>query len=260
MDTSKFDNQHEWIKALIDDPAYGDNPLKPALVQLFQNEKKSRIKLDRLMSLADAFGHLHIETLIADYERLAKRLEKITRISDRYQKNMMDLNQQLQQAAFYDPLTKLPNRRFFLPKLKEENSRSQHEGSPFCLAMLDIDFFKRFNDDFGHEVGDVILCRIAKAISVNTRENDHCARWGGEEFILLLRNTPVLIATGVMERIRKAVNSIDLSDIGEGISSSTSIGLTVCRVGENYNDTIKRADTALLQAKRTGRNRVEIIE
>lgn len=263
MNTNENTNQNEWIKgikALIDDPAHKENPLRPVLIKLYQYEQKSQIKLKRLMDISDGYGHLQVETLIASYEKQALRLEKVSRISDRYQENMRELNEQLKQAALYDPLTKLANRRLFLPRLKEEKSSSQRSGAKLCLAMLDVDHFKRFNDNHGHEVGDIVLCRMARAIDVSLRDYDLCARWGGEEFIVLLPNTSVEMAMIVVERVRENVHSTSLMDVAENITLTVSIGLTVFRLGEDYNDTIKRADAALQMAKRSGRNRVEVLE
>lgn len=255
--------QDAWLKSLLDDSANSQNPLLPALAFIYQREQELRVKLARLMHISDGyhdFARAQAQTLLENYEKQSVRLEKISRISDRYQETMRELNENLKQAALRDPLTLLANRRLFLSRLKEEETRSQRLKTHFGIIMLDVDHFKRFNDEYGHNAGDIVLCRMAEAINESLRNYDLCARWGGEEFIILLPDTHLEMAIGVAERALTAVRTINITDIDTNLTLTASIGLAIYRSTEDCNDTINRADAALLQAKRNGRNRIEIAD
>ena len=102
MTANKVTNQDEWITTLINDPAHDENPLKPALKKLYQREKKSQDQLKRLMEISDSFGNLQIETLLANYHKQARRIEKITRIADHYQENMREMSEKLKLGAEHE--------------------------------------------------------------------------------------------------------------------------------------------------------------
>ena len=124
------------------------------------------------------------------------------------------------------------------------------------MAILDVDRFKSINDHYGHEAGDKALCAISEAIQNSLREYDLCGRWGGEEFLILLPDTPETHAWQVIERIRGNIKEMKLQLRENDIPDlSASLGLTLYRDGETFSDTINRADHALLEAKANGRNR-----
>jgi diguanylate cyclase len=134
------------------------------------------------------------------------------------------------------------------------------QGEPFCTLLIDVDHFKRFNDDFGHEVGDQVLKLMAKMLGERLREGDFPARYGGEELIVVLPGAALSIAIEVGERIRKAVceGQIIRRSTGEKLPGITvSIGVAQFREGEPLADLIDRCDRALYLAKKSGRNRVE---
>jgi diguanylate cyclase (GGDEF)-like protein len=160
-----------------------------------------------------------------------------------------------QTRASTDPLTGLPNRRYF-EEYVELLGRGRRAADAIGILMVDVDRFKVLNDRFGHAVGDVVLRAIGRAIASTVRDLDVPARFGGEEFVILLRNPSPDVALEVGERIREAVERIDLRDVGVG-PVTVSVGASVSRDGEAVASLVERADHALYRAKRYGRNRVE---
>ncbi len=158
--------------------------------------------------------------------------------------------------ATTDPLTGLPNRRYF-EEYVHLMRRSRRVDDAVGILMVDIDRFKLVNDRHGHAVGDVVLREVGRAISRAVREVDVPARFGGEEFVILLRNPSAAVAWEVGERIRSTVARMDLSKVGvTGVT--VSVGASIARAdGEAVTALIERADRALYRAKRAGRNRVE---
>jgi diguanylate cyclase (GGDEF)-like protein len=161
-----------------------------------------------------------------------------------------------QTRASTDPLTGLPNRRYF-EEYVELLGRGRRADDAIGILMVDVDRFKVLNDRHGHAVGDVVLRAIGRTIATTVRDLDVPARFGGEEFVVLLRNPSPEVALEVGERIRGAVERIDLRDIGVG-AVTVSVGASVSRAdGEAVASLVARADHALFRAKRYGRNRVE---
>jgi len=161
-----------------------------------------------------------------------------------------------QTRASTDPLTGLPNRRYF-EEYVELLGRGRRAEDAIGILMVDVDRFKAINDRHGHAIGDVVLRAIGRTIATTVRDLDVPARFGGEEFVVLLRNPSPEMALEVGERIRGAVERIDLHDIGVG-AVTVSVGASVSRAdGEAVASLVARADHALYRAKRYGRNRVE---
>jgi diguanylate cyclase len=159
-----------------------------------------------------------------------------------------------------DPLTKLKNRRV-LSKALEENISSINN-QKLCLMMLDIDFFKKVNDKYGHLVGDKVICFISQILTENIKNNEIAARIGGEEFAILLPSTKLSTAIAQAEIIRKSIekSSLSISKTHEKLDPVTiSIGVTVYKPGDTSEAFIDRADKALYSAKNSGRNRVNSI-
>ena len=165
----------------------------------------------------------------------------------------VDLTSAYQRLAMTDGLTGLANRRYAEQTMRREVARSQRYGSSTTLAILDVDHFKRINDTHGHATGDEILISVARTVSGSVRESDFAARWGGEEFLLLMPNTDLAGGTICCERVRAAVAG---SVACGGKPVTVSIGLVVHKVGEGVDATLARADTKLYEAKHGGRNRL----
>lgn len=248
------------IETLLADPAHHENPLRAALTELFRRYEGQRERLQRLVHISDGYHSIsreHNERLSQRYDRQSRYIARLVRISDRYQNNLRELSESLREASLHDPLTGLGNRRFLLERLKTENERARRRKSPYSVVILDADHFKLINDRFGHEAGDSVLCEIAEAIASSLREYDHCGRWGGEEFLILLPETGGEEAHQVAERVRRAIEAI-IPVKAQGSSISASLGIATWHPDESHSETINRADTALLRAKALGRNRVEM--
>jgi diguanylate cyclase (GGDEF)-like protein len=158
--------------------------------------------------------------------------------------------------ATIDELTALSNRRHMNEMLAKEERRHGVGGKPTCIALLDIDFFKQINDRHGHAAGDEVLRRFAAAARAELRAGDVLARWGGEEFLLMLPDTGETAAQAVLERIRARVGGLQVDGVSGERRISFSAGLTARRGVEALADTVNRADKALYQAKSCGRDRV----
>ena len=166
----------------------------------------------------------------------------------------------VQELATHDELTGLPNRAHMRDLLAREAQRHKREGQTLCLAMLDIDLFKRVNDSYGHPVGDQVLCKFAQQATAALRTTDVLSRWGGEEFCLLMPNTSLQAGMRVLERMRGQIAGLDLSRIDQGLQITFSAGLAALSHGESMAEAIERADKALYQAKAAGRNTVRFFD
>jgi diguanylate cyclase (GGDEF)-like protein/PAS domain S-box-containing protein len=167
---------------------------------------------------------------------------------------------ELETLAGVDALTAIPNRRAFDTKLLEEWRRAKRHGDPLSLLMIDVDYFKQYNDRNGHPAGDVCLKTIANCLIGQTlRAGDLAARFGGEEFAILLPQTPSEGAVAVAERIRRAIEDVALPHNASPVSPfvTVSIGATTSCDISTMETLVAQADAALYDAKRGGRNRVE---
>jgi diguanylate cyclase (GGDEF)-like protein/PAS domain S-box-containing protein len=182
------------------------------------------------------------------------------RISIRDITDNVELRQELERQATTDPLTGLMNRRRFIEACEGELYRAARFGHPVSLAIFDIDFFKRVNDTHGHAVGDLCLGAFVGAIRANIRQTDIFARFGGEEFTLLMPETGLDAATKLCDRLRDAVAHASVTTAKTTIEFTVSVGVTVCDSGEtSIDNALARADTALYTAKNKGRNRVKAV-
>ena len=178
------------------------------------------------------------------------------------QTEISDLRHQLaktQLDAVTDRLTTLANRRGFDLALEELTAESRTEVTPLCLIIADIDFFKNFNDTHGHQVGDQVLRLVGRPLDDGTKGRDIAVRYGGEEFAIILPDTPLEGATILAEHLRKTLESRKLARKGssEGFGAITmSFGVTQYIPGENLEALVARADKLLYKAKEMGRNRV----
>lgn len=167
--------------------------------------------------------------------------------------------QELEYLASTDALTGLANRRTLMLRAEQELARAKRYGSELSLLMADIDFFKKVNDTYGHQAGDIVLKKLASVFLLALRDIDFAARFGGEEFVLLLPETNAENALKTAERLRASVNDIQISlPQGELVQCTISIG--VASYSSSGNDSVEKlisgADKALYAAKETGRNKV----
>lgn len=168
--------------------------------------------------------------------------------------------QRLNHTAMTDPLTALLNRRAMEGQLEVEHARSSRHNDSYALIMGDLDRFKKVNDTYGHDVGDEILRELAERMRSSVRLEDAIARWGGEEFLILLPATGNEDALTVAEKIRNKVNGKRFATSATTLTITISLGIAVFRNDTEPGEVIKRADQALYRAKENGRNRVEILD
>lgn len=258
------------VEQLQGDPGVEANPLWPLVEGLYGKYRQQRRRLDKLVRIADGFDNLNHHrkrSLMERYDHHLRRMEKIARISDLYQQNIMELNASLRHAAQHDVLTDLPNRRHITERLKELIARADRRGAPFSLVLLDLDHFKAINDTYGHEMGDTLLCLAANTALDSLRACDLCGRWGGEEFLLLLPDTPAAEAVEVSRRVIAALQAHDLEEVAPLASVpaaaplrlSGSAGVTEYEAGDSHETLVRRADDAMYRAKHGGRGRVVLL-
>jgi len=169
---------------------------------------------------------------------------------------LADALARIQEMATRDDLTLLTNRRHMNELLAYEKQRHDRKGHTLCLAVLDIDWFKRVNDTHGHAVGDQVLRGFAQEALSAVRSTDVLARWGGEEFLLMLPDTELLAASHVLGRLHAKVSALRLAAGRTTLQVTFSAGLTASRPGESVDGAIERADRAMYAAKAAGRNRI----
>jgi len=175
------------------------------------------------------------------------------------QDSLKESNRQLTKLSQTDPLTNLSNRRRLMEILAVEFDRSNRNGAPFSVLMIDLDHFKRVNDTYSHQEGDIVLKAIAVVMRGHLRLYDTAARYGGEEFTLVLPETGLAGAVGVAERIRKEIAKLNFAGAIENLKVTASIGVATStgkKIG-SVDDLLRAADDALYEAKTNGRNRVE---
>lgn len=160
------------------------------------------------------------------------------------------------QAARQDALTGVGNRAALNQTLATETALASRYGADMTMLIVDVDHFKYINDSFGHATGDVVLKEIASRLAAMTRKTDDVFRYGGEEFVLLLRNTGETSATILAERIRRAIECAPVRCNDRNITATISIGLAGFRPGMSAEQLLETADSALYRAKKEGRNRV----
>jgi diguanylate cyclase (GGDEF)-like protein len=174
---------------------------------------------------------------------------------------MQSLNSQLEKVSRVDGLTGLYNRRFWEEQFVMEYKRDKRSESPSALIMLDIDNFKKVNDTYGHPAGDVVIKTLAGIIKKATRETDLTGRYGGEEFAVILPDTPVANVEFVAERIRRLVEKCVVVHDEINISFTVSIGIAGFKhTYKDSNQWLDMADKSLCQAKAAGKNRVILAE
>lgn len=163
--------------------------------------------------------------------------------------------EEFKNKAFTDELTQVYNRAYFKQCLQREIAKYNRDGVPFCFVMLDIDYFKNFNDIHGHYIGDKILAEFASVISEKIRATDIFARWGGEEFVMILPETILKNAKKFIEHLRQKVQECKFKN---ELQVTCSFGISQFSDGDSSETVMERADRALYKAKNNGRNRVEI--
>lgn len=189
------------------------------------------------------------------YYKTERQLRKVSRIGDLLQSLLMEANEAFEQASLTDPMTGLANRRAMGEQLTTEAKRAEREGTHLAIGMGDLDNFKDVNDTYGHEAGDAVLKEVATRLDETLREYDFCARWGGEEFLVLLPGLDADRAVDVVERIRQHISCRPVIWGEHSLPVALSFGVAIKQGDEDPDSLVSRADIALYQAKRQGRSR-----
>jgi len=204
----------------------------------------------------EALTFAYLAAALVSIAVLTGEMSKLRARLKRQKEELLAAVATIRTLATVDELTSLANRRHMNEVLEAEERRQDARGQPTCIAVLDIDFFKAVNDRHGHAAGDAVLRSFAGAARAELRASDVLARWGGEEFLLMLPNTDVGEAARVLERMAHRVGAMRVPGVELARCVSFSGGLAERREGESFADTIGRADKALYLAKSAGRDRV----
>jgi diguanylate cyclase len=193
------------------------------------------------------------QEVAARLKSLAERVANMEQEAQGYREHL----EVQRQKALIDPLTGLPNRAAWSERLDHEVNSWHQRGNSLSLAMLDLDHFKRINDGYGHLAGDKVLKIIANVLHKRLRPDDFIARFGGEEFVLLMPDSALADALDVGEVLRSAIEACPFHFKGEPVTITVSMGVAQFQPGERSDLALKRADEALYRAKAAGRNRVQ---
>ncbi|WP_336790217.1 sensor domain-containing diguanylate cyclase [Paenibacillus sp. MMO-177] len=195
-----------------------------------------------------------LEVLYQQTNEANHRLELLHAQYEKKQQELLDLNEKLETLASTDPLTGLKNRRYFQEQLQKFTELSEQTGAALSLCIVDIDRFKSINDTYGHPVGDLVLTRLAQLLQEQSPEDAVVARFGGEEFVILLPGLDQEQALAAAERCRAATETTPLGDLRITIS----IGAAAFAASESELSLLQQADQALYLSKNNGRNRVTL--
>lgn len=171
-------------------------------------------------------------------------------------RELNDALEKIERIATYDELTGLYSRRIIAEIAAKELKRSDRSGASLCIAMIDADHFKRFNDLYGHSGGDNVLRTISRTLQRTLRATEYVGRYGGEEFMVVLAETPQEHAAVPLERFRREMGATPIDGLPAHERVTVSIGVAVYRKGEPLRTLVERADAALYEAKRSGRDRI----
>jgi diguanylate cyclase len=238
-------------------------------IDLFENEQRIYDNaLSRIAAVREGaqFDFAEFAMITKEYGMLLKQLRRATRLADKTTIDLHESNLDLADKALYDALTGIYNRRYMEDNLKRVMKTIMRSGGGLLsLLMIDIDFFKKYNDTYGHGEGDVCLKSVAKVLAASVmRPEDFAARYGGEEFVVILPNTDADGACGIADKILKNVRACGIPHIKSEAADcvTVSVGVTTARVDPAHNSSgyIKRADEALYLSKENGRNQYTYLD
>lgn len=229
------------------------------LEDMLQRLKKAESKRD----VDNVRGHAisELQSMLSEQSLLVRTLNETHDFANIVRQSGQRLSQELKHVrvlSLTDELTELPNRRAFMQRLEEELQRARRYKSSFCVAMIDLDHFKRINDTYGHAAGDEMLRKYANNILATLRRSDMVARYGGEEFAIIFPNATIEEAQQALEKVRsQAIKTVIEFNNDVIRAPGFSAGIVSCNSTEDADTLIKRADEMLYIAKENGRNRIE---
>ena len=227
----------------------------PKIIKILHSETESQVEI-----LSDNNDQQFYKVSVSPVlTRGEIRIGKIITLADITQQTL--LMKKLREFAITDELTGLFNRRHFVETGSNELSRAKRYFRPVSVIMMDIDYFKKINDTYGHSAGDIVLKEVSAECFTRLRNDDLPARWGGEEFILMLPETKAEDAQLIAERLRRKIEGMKITWRDTTITITASFGVTggIIPQGMALDDIIQKSDEALYRAKADGRNRVVII-
>lgn len=198
--------------------------------------------------------------LYEEYSALKQRATLLEREKKSLITQLGEMDRSLELATRVDPMTGLANRRDIMEKMERELSRSERHGRTFSVMLVDLDNFKQINEKYGFNDGDDVLVEVARVLIGCVRNEDVCARWGGEEFLILLTETNIDGAMALASKILGSISMTEFKVNRPGIRITASIGLCEYCPGQSIFESVSRADQALRQAKQAGKNRFAIAE
>lgn len=193
-------------------------------------------------------------TLLSRLESLESEVGKLKQQTSDYRQRLTSQNEKL----MIDGLTRIYNRAALDERLKVDFARWQKTQSPLCIVLLDVDYFKRINDQYGHLAGDKALRLIARTLRNSLKESDFIARFGGEEFAILMLDVDPVLLHRPLHQLRQKIEAIPFSFKQERVTITVSIGATLLQPGDTITTALERADQALYRAKNAGRNQLVI--
>ncbi len=232
--------------------AMGESVESAGDIQQIRTQVRSR--MDSIDRHLHEFRQRETELASATRARNEQMRSRITQLETEANRLHSQLKDE-QRLSTIDVLTKIPNRLAYEKRVEEEWKRWHRFKQPTCIAVLDVDHFKRINDGYGHSAGDRVLRAMAESLSARIRATDFLARYGGEEFVIILPGTALDVATRLIEEMRMEISKIGFRARDQVLSITISGGITALRAGDSSSDAFDRADRALYQAKKDGRNR-----
>jgi len=239
---------YDVIKALKEDPRTENVPVIFVTGLSDDGDEEKGLKLGAIDYITKPYKPTVVTARVRNHLRLRE-----------YAVRLELMNEELERLATTDALTSAFNRRYFMSRLEDEVERVRRYKRPSSLLMIDVDHFKRINDGFGHDVGDTVLIQLVKLLEGQVRQLDTVARFGGEEFVILLPETVEKDALISAERLLELVRASSIDAAGNTIQFTISIGCA--EFGSdcpNVEAILKTADLALYDAKESGRNRVVV--
>jgi diguanylate cyclase (GGDEF)-like protein len=198
--------------------------------------------------------------LYDDYFALKHRVHLLEKENSSLKTRLSEMDRSLDLSTRVDPMTGLANRRDIMEKMERELSRSERHQRTFSVMLVDLDNFKQLNEKYGYNDGDDVLVEVARVLMSCVRNEDVCARWGGEEFLFLLTETNIEGALTLSRKILDAISMTEFKANRPGIRITASLGLCEYQAGLSIYECVSRADQALRQAKLGGKNRFVVAD
>lgn len=249
-----FLTANEKVEAIIEGFQSGgvDYIKKPFIKEELLMRIKTHINLKETQSELNET----IKILSNKNDEISRQNTVIKKIND----ELKTLSSELKKSAYTDALTGLFNRRFMLPRLKEELMKYERMKLPFSVVMSDIDYFKKVNDTYGHNIGDNVLVELSIILKKESKSTDIVCRWGGEEFLTLLPETDKHSAIEYANRVLNRLRGKSFKAGDRRFNVTATIGISICNEKISTEELIKRADDAMYEGKNNGRNRVVLFQ